>query len=918
RGFLGYFIYRNGILHHVLNNPSQTSWVDQNLANGNYSYYLTARYTSGLSVPSNTVNVTIYVAPEILPPYAVTAELVGERDVFIQWSSPSEYILSFKLYRNNVEIAETTGTNFTDLNLDNGSYQYNLRAVYLEGTSSVSATVVVNIMVASPPVDVEAAILDGDSVMLSWSAPNQGEIGFIVYRNGVELVYLPGTLILHYADNDLPNGTYTYQVVAVYPYGVSNVTSPITIVIEIPYSPRDFTLLEQGDRVMLEWQAPLDTGGLQGYNLYRNGSLYQYLVLPGFIDENLANGSYNYQISSVYGSSESVLSPMLSVAIEVLYSPSNLQAMVNQDVVNLTWQAVADPGGFLYYSIVRNGSEIAQTNSLTYGDQNLANGAYSYTIRGVYGFGTSLPTNLVAIEVEVLYPPTALVSVIQGSDVQLSWNAAATSGGLRSLQTYLIYRNGILLSQTNATSYTDTGLVNGSYQYYVQASYTSGVSAPTATVAAQIAVLYPPAALNHTVLGDNVSLSWQAVSSSGTDLLHYNIYRNGVMIATATATTYADNQLANGTYQYSVTAVYPSGESVATNTSTALIEVLYAPSNLSHTLVTNSVSLSWQAAPNSGRNVLGYQVYRNGTALALVSALQYVDNDLNNGLYEYYVTAVYASGSSIPTNTIQVNVLVPYTPENFTASVSAPNNAVLQWTLPDQGETAFRIYRNWSVLTTINNAGINTYTDANLPNGSYNYQVSAVYGSVESILTPVEMIEINVAYSPMNLVAIPIENSIRLEWSPPAQTTGLTGYRAYAFLNGEFLSVTNTTATLYAFPSMVNGSYTFHVTAMFGAEESAPSNVASLDMQVVYSPVNLTGILSGNTISLQWQSPLDQGGLTGYNIYQNHDLIASTASNSYQLLDLPNAAYLYYVTSNYTFGESLPGNSYQQTVLLAY
>lgn len=56
-------------------------------------------------------------------------------------------------------------------------------------------------------------------------------------------------------------------------------------------------------------------------------------------------------------------------------------------------------------------------------------------------------------------------------------------------------------------------------------------------------------------------------------LLGYNVYRNGVKINTnvVAATTYNDNGLANGTYEYHVTAVYDEGESGFSNAAVATI-----------------------------------------------------------------------------------------------------------------------------------------------------------------------------------------------------------------------------------------------------------------------------------------------------------------------------------------------------------
>jgi PKD repeat protein len=63
----GYEIYRNSTLVKEINTPDSTFWIDDQLANGDYSYYLKAIYApQGKSVCSDTVDVTVdNTAPEI-------------------------------------------------------------------------------------------------------------------------------------------------------------------------------------------------------------------------------------------------------------------------------------------------------------------------------------------------------------------------------------------------------------------------------------------------------------------------------------------------------------------------------------------------------------------------------------------------------------------------------------------------------------------------------------------------------------------------------------------------------------------------------------------------------------------------------------------------------------------------------------
>ena len=74
-------------------------------------------------------------------------------------------------------------------------------------------------------------------------------------------------------------------------------------------------------------------------------------------------------------------------------------------------------------------------------------------------------------------------------------------------------------------------------------------------------ILYPPTDFNAEVFGnDNVRLSW-GPPAEGTPT-GYKIYRDNVQVATTTELTYEDRNLSPGTYRYTLSALYPEGESV--------------------------------------------------------------------------------------------------------------------------------------------------------------------------------------------------------------------------------------------------------------------------------------------------------------------------------------------------------------------
>jgi len=77
------------------------------------------------------------------------------------------------------------------------------------------------------------------------------------------------------------------------------------------YTPREPQAVVEGDRVSVNWIAPITDEGLKGYNIYRDGQLINtnLLIDTEFSDEIASDGVYFYEISSVYNNSNEHFTP---------------------------------------------------------------------------------------------------------------------------------------------------------------------------------------------------------------------------------------------------------------------------------------------------------------------------------------------------------------------------------------------------------------------------------------------------------------------------------------------------------------------------------------------------------------------------------------------------------------------------------
>ncbi|MCK9584322.1 MAG: immune inhibitor A, partial [Candidatus Cloacimonetes bacterium] len=86
--------------------------------------------------------------------------------------------------------------------------------------------------------------------------------------------------------------------------------------------------------------------------------------------------------------------------------------------------------------------------------------------------------------------------------------------------------------------------------------------------------------------------------------------------------------------------------------------VLPAPTELTAIQIGTNVSLSW-ISPVDG--VSGHNIYRDQIMISQVSntTFNYVDMNVDAGMHSYYVTAMYGTNESMPSNSAQVTVLTP-------------------------------------------------------------------------------------------------------------------------------------------------------------------------------------------------------------------------------------------------------------------
>ncbi|MCD4827906.1 MAG: C10 family peptidase, partial [Candidatus Cloacimonetes bacterium] len=949
RSLLGYRIYRDATLIDSVYNPTTLQYADDDMPTGTYAYHVSAIYSTGYSELSNVAVAAIGVP---WPPSGLTAQVQNLDDVFLDWTAPpqtSETLTGYKIYRESSlvhEVTDTTSTSWTETDLPNGTHSYNVTAIYGAVESEPSNTAQAIIEVPYPPQNLTAEVNE-DDVTLDWDAPATGTrnlTAYFVYRNGNPVATIWNTSVTSYFDPMLANGFYTYEVMALYGNVFSAPSNAVSIEMDIPYPPANLTAQVQNlNDVVLDWDQPAVQGGITrafiGYRVIRNGDSYALITdfdQLTWTDVNVDNGDYDYYVYAEYNAGNSTPTNTVNVTIEVLYPPRNPAYSITDDDIVLTWDLPFTGGGLtrdlLGYKIYRNGAEaqiIGDPAVLTWTDTGLANGTYAYYLTATYSSGDSAPSDTLEVMLEVLYPASNLVgTVIGGDDVSLTWSPAANSGGLRLLQGYRVFRNDIDIADVTPadTTWLDSTLPNGDYNYYVKAVYETGLSAETNHVPIHIEVLYPVRQLSATVDIDDVTLDWLAPLNSGgltRDLIGYRIYRDNVEIAVIgdpAQLAYSDMDLDNGYYSYTVKAEYALGLSEPSDAVFAVVEVLYPPTGLAAVVAGDTVSLSWSVpADGPTRNLLGYTIFRDGSVLQQIidpATVNYSDVDLANGIYSYEIVADYASGQSVPDGPVTAAVEELYPPRNLSHTLVDYHDVILTWNTPvNQGGLTrdligYRVYRDTVHLVDVADT---TYTDLAVPDGLYEYTVKAVYSSGVSEASNTTSVLVEYPYPPSDLTATVCQDSVLLDWVAPNSNTCL-GYKVYR--NGiEIADIGDPSTLAYLDADLANGGYDYEVSALYTTGESQMSNLVSVTVEVLYPPIGLAATVDQDEVTLAWQLPSTQGGLTrdllGYKVYRNGIEIADIGDPStlaYLDADLANGGYDYEVSALYTTGESQMSN----------
>jgi hypothetical protein len=419
---------------------------------------------------------------------------------------------------------------------------------------------------------------------------------------------------------------------------------------------------------------------------------------------------------------------------------------------------------------------------------------------------------------------------------------------------------------------------------------------------------------------NDVVLTWTAPVSDDYTATEYMIEKDGAELATVTELTYTDADLVDGTYAYTVKAVYAEGTAAASNEVSVTISTtpadVEAPVNLTASVTGQDVTLNWLAPGTELPSEI-----TEGFEGDFAPEGWTVDATDTESTWAQEETIAFDSGDVVPTEgTYQAGVRWSYsaqdewliTPEvtgatslsfdyygslgsvngdNYYVKVSTDGGSTWTavWNATDfpEGENHYatpividlsdyagNIQIAWNFVDG-DGAGLwfSTFID--------NVVISTQAGTARFAASDLTA----VSKAPKTSRAISTPNRFAKDEnyvvSSRNVTREMTGYKVYR--DGTFLADVAADALTYTDAGLDFANYEYHVTAIYTEGESEASNtveVSIVDPSTTIPPMNLEASVNEDAVTLTWEAPLDlsDGAWMQKSADENNDGIGTGAA----------------------------------------
>ena len=264
-------------------------------------------------------------------------------------------------------------------------------------------------------------------------------------------------------------------------------------------------------------------------------------------------------------------------------------------------------------------------NQTTYATSALTPGTHSIT--AVYGGDSSYAGSSSSILSQGVKPPAPTgLSVTPSASTQLSlsWTASAGATGYNVKRATTSGGPYSVVGTPTGTTFTDTGLTDGTTYYYVVSASNAAGESPNSTEAFATSQFPSPTGLVATGGNGQVSLSWTA-STGATGYKVKSATTSGgpyTVVSTPSGTSYTDTGLSNGiTVYYVVSATSGASESANSSQASATPVLSIAGNGTQSYLDTDGATARFQATTGSTYTLSGNNWNPSVTGIGTLAAL---------------------------------------------------------------------------------------------------------------------------------------------------------------------------------------------------------------------------------------------------------------------------------------------------------
>ena len=634
-------------------------------------------------------------------------------------------------------------------------------------------------------------------------------------------------------------------------------------------------------------------------------------------------------------------------------APSNLRAVSsNTSSCLLEWEKSTDNYGVEGYAVYRNNIHVANTTSTRYVDSGLNyNTLYIYYVvaydlaRNYSGKSNIVESRTMVNHNAPSAPTNVSFSVSSNSWITVSWVGAVGS----SVAGYNIYRDDVLIGQSNGTSFVDrAALPIGTFTYYVRAFNDEEMLSPESNkITADNEPPTTPVLVVERMLGSSVTLNWESNDNVG--ITSYDLYRNGVLFRTLITNTFTDTSLVEDMdYSYYVRSVDTAGNiSEVSNSvviSTEIDETSPVVISISPNSGRYSKDLPLRVNARDNKSVASVIIQYSFDKVEWHNAATIPANGNANPTINYSldlmgfddgvisIRAVAINSRNIQSDPLKSPIIeyyvdntAPTVPANLKAEMSE-HGLRLNWSLsPDDDIAYFKVYRKTDantnyVLIRDRHSGVYYYDDNIEIDDTYNYRVSAVdQASNESDLSEVVTITIESDDIKPKILNVSPTNGTLINTNQVIYVSALDNFKLSTIVvdckaDGEDWKNVYTEHDINTFAKTISftlntdtfntGTYQIRVHAVdtTGNISEYLINEYEFKKSTLSAPV-LTAVGGGWKTELSW-AMTSSGDVTGYNIYKktavngSYTLLAMAKSNERSYIDYtvkPDNAFYYMI-----------------------